>query len=245
MLRGMSHTTTGAGGRLARLQAARLYLVLPTLHADASAVQERDHAARLLLVARAAVAGGTDVVQLREKHREDARLVALATELARTCADLGALFIVNDSPQLALQSLADGVHVGQDDMSVAAVRAIVGEDMLIGLSTHARAEIDAAEPRAPDGSRRADYIGVGPVHETPTKPGRAAVGVELVSYAAAHARVPFFAIGGLHEGNLREVIDAGAKRVVILRAIADAEDPSEAAHMIRTALDGGRGEARA
>src|SRR4029078_7913838 len=115
---------------------------------------------------------------------------------------------------VAREAGADGVHVGQDDMPVSQVRALVGEDLLVGLSTHAPAEIDAVD------AGLVDYIGVGPVHETPTKPGRPAVGSELVAYASAHARVPFFAIGGLHEGNLQEVIAAGATRACVLRAIA-------------------------
>ena len=104
--------------------------------------------------------------------------------------------------------------------------------MLIGLSTHAPAEIDAVDPAL------VDYIGVGPVHETPTKAGRPAVGLELVRYAAANARVPFFAIGGLNAGNIGEVTEAGATRVVVLRAIADAADPEAAARELRTKLGG-------
>ncbi len=108
---------------------------------------------------------------------------------------------------------------------------------MIGLSTHAPGEIDAAAPAADDGTPLVDYIGVGPVHETPTKPGRPAVGHELVRYAAAHAAVPFFAIGGLDSANLDEVLDAGATRIVVLRAIADAEDPQAAAEALRAQLD--------
>ena len=120
-------------------------------------------------------------------------------------------------------------------MAVADVRELVGADMLIGLSTHAPAEIDAADPRA--GSPAVDYIGVGPVHATPTKPGRPAVGLELVRYAAAHAPVPFFAIGGLDAHNVGEVLAAGASRVCVLRAVADVEDPERAARELRGLLD--------
>jgi thiamine-phosphate pyrophosphorylase len=149
------------------------------------------------------------------------------------CERIGMMLIVNDRPQVALESGADGVHVGQDDMPVEQVRELVGDDMLVGLSTHAPAEIDAADPEL------VDYIGVGPVHETPTKQGRAAVGVELVRYAAQHARVPFFAIGGLDASNVAEVRSAGAERVVVLRAIADAEDPEAAARELRGLLEPG------
>ena len=108
---------------------------------------------------------------------------------------------------------------------------MVGPDMLIGLSTHARSEIDAED------AALADYIGVGPVHETPTKPGRPAVGLELIRYAAEHSPVPFFAIGGLDVSNLGEAIEAGARRAVVLRAIAAAEEPERAARALRELLD--------
>jgi len=209
--------------RRSRLAAARLYLVC-------DAVPERHGLADLL---RSAAAGGVDIAQLREKHLPDDELVAVANAARALCERLGTLLIINDRPSVALQAGADGVHVGQEDMAVAEVRELVGPDMLIGLSTHAPREIDAVDPSL------VDYIGVGPLHETPTKPGRAAVGLELVRYAAAHAPVPFFAIGGLHAGNLPEAVDAGATRVCVLRAIADAEEPERAARALRHALDGG------
>ena len=171
------------------------------------------------------------MVQLREKQLGDERLVAVADAAHALCERLGALLIVNDRPSVALEAGADGVHVGQEDMPVAEVRELVGPDMLIGLSTHAPEEIDA-----PDAAL-ADYIGVGPVHETPTKPGRPAVGLELIRYAARHSPVPFFAIGGLDSHNLGEAIDAGARRAVVLRAVADAEDPQSAARSLHELLD--------
>jgi thiamine-phosphate pyrophosphorylase len=180
---------------------------------------------------RAAVAGGVEVVQVREKHLDDDRLMAVAHAMRALCERIGALLIVNDRPLVAQEVGADGVHVGQDDMPVAEVRELLGPEVLIGLSTHAPGEIDA--PAA----RLADYIGVGPVHQTPTKPGRPAVGLELVRYAATHARSPFFAIGGLDAGNLVEVLDAGARRAVVLRAISDAEDPKGAARGLRQLIE--------
>ena len=212
--------------RRARLARARLYLVCP--ERGAAGAEEPRELERLV---REAATGGVDVVQLREKHLPDEQLAALASALRGPCERAGALLIVNDRPHVALTAGADGVHVGQDDMPVAEARELIGPDMLIGLSTHARAEIDARD------AAQADYIGVGPVHETPTKPGRPAVGIELVRYAAGHARTPFFAIGGLHAGNLAPVLEAGARRAVVLRAIAAASDPQAASRELRELLD--------
>jgi thiamine-phosphate pyrophosphorylase len=207
--------------RRARIDAARLYLVCDSRPGDRGLEE----------VLPAAISGGVDVVQLRDKQLEDGPLAEAAAVAAGACKQHGALFVLNDRPDIATQVRADGVHVGQDDMDVARAREIVGPDMLIGLSTHSQRQIDAED------AQLADYIGVGPVHETPTKPGRAAVGVELVRYAAAHARTPFFAIGGLHAGNLAATLDAGARRAVVLRAIADADDPQRAARALRKLLD--------
>jgi thiamine-phosphate pyrophosphorylase len=161
--------------------------------------------------------------------------VAVAHAARALSEQLGLLLIVNDRPFVASESGADGVHVGQDDAQVADVRELVGEEMLIGLSTHTPEQIDATNPAL------VDYVGVGPVHETPTKPGRPAVGTELVRYAADHSRVPFFAIGGLDAENLAEAIDAGASRVCVLRAITDAADPERSARELRDLLDGAAG----
>jgi thiamine-phosphate pyrophosphorylase len=213
--------------RRARLAAARLYLVCDCMPG------ERDLSEFLT----AAIAGGVDVVQLREKNLEDEFLAEAASVAADACDANGALFILNDRPDIAAAVRADGVHVGQDDVSVAEARKIVGPDMLVGLSTHRPSEIDSAFPTAPDGTPYVDYIGVGPVHATPTKPGRPAVGAELVSYATAHAHVPFFAIGGIDSENVVEALDAGASRVCVLRAISDARDPERAALTLRAALE--------
>jgi thiamine-phosphate pyrophosphorylase len=214
--------------RLARLAAARLYLVCDTMPGG--------HPLRDFLPM--AISGGVEIVQLRVKDdswREDPYerrfLLEASAHAAEMCGERGALFVVNDYPEIALEAGADGVHVGQEDMPARDVRELMGEDMLIGLSTHAPSEIDAADPAL------VDYIGVGPVHTTPTKPGRPAVGVELVRYAAAHAAVPFFAIGGLDAHNVGEVLDAGASRVCVLRAVADAESPEYAARELRRLLD--------
>ncbi len=214
--------------RRARLAAARLYLVC-----------DAKPGGRLLPdFLPMALSGGVEIVQLRvkdidwqEDRNERRFLLEMATHVAEMCEAGGALFVVNDYPEIAVEVSADGVHVGQDDMAVADVRALAGPEMLIGLSTHAPGEIDAV-----DGAL-VDYIGVGPVHATPTKPGRPAVGLELVRYAAAHARVPFFAIGGLDAHNVGEALDAGASRICVLRALANTENPERAARELRGLLD--------
>ncbi len=154
----------------------------------------------------------------------------MASAARLLCAELGALLIVNDRPWVAREARADGVHVGQDDIPPAEVRELVGPELLIGLSTHSPAQIDAVDAGV------VDYIGVGPIHATPTKPGRAAVGLELIGHAATHAPVPFFAIGGLDADNLGPALGAGATRVCVLRAIADAADPAAAASALREQL---------
>ncbi|HTC72176.1 MAG TPA: thiamine phosphate synthase [Solirubrobacteraceae bacterium] len=204
-----------------RLAAARLYMVCG---ADPDGSE-------LPTLLRAASAGGVEIVQLREKHLPDEELASIAIAMRILCEQLGTLLIVNDRPWVAREAEADGVHVGQDDIPVSELRELVGPDMLIGLSTHTPEQIDAVDASV------VDYIGVGPIHQTPTKPGRPAVGVELIRYAAARAPVPFFAIGGLDANNLPQALDAGATRVCVLRAIAAAADPQRAAQELREQLD--------
>jgi thiamine-phosphate pyrophosphorylase len=175
-----------------------------------------------------ALRGGVDIFQLREKHAGDDELLRAAQAARRLCDGHGALFVVNDRPDIAVAARADGVHLGQDDMAVEDARAIVGPELLIGRSTHS--------PEQVDGAAGADYIGVGPVHATPTKLGRPAVGVDLVRYAAANARVPFFAIGGLDATTLPEAVRAGATRAAVVRAISEAADPEASARALRAAL---------
>ncbi len=219
----ISAEPVGATRRM-RLAASRLYLVCAASSTGPP----------LAGLVRAAVCGGADIVQLREKQLPDDQLTALARATQEQCRRLGALLIVNDRPDVALAAGADGVHVGQDDMPAAEVRELVGPERLIGLSTHSPSQIDQVDRAL------VDYIGVGPIHETPTKPGRPAVGLELVRYAAANAPVPFFAIGAIDAGNLAEVLAAGASRVCVLRAIADADEPERAARELRVRLDDAR-----
>ena len=205
--------------RRRRLAAARLYLVCDARPGDREPEPFID----------AALDGGVDLVQLRAKEASDEEIVRAAAIFRAACERHGALFLVNDRPDLAAACDADGVHVGQDDAPVAEARAAVGPERLVGLSTHAPAEVDAAAG--------VDYIAVGPVHATPTKPGRPAVGLQLVHHAARAARVPWFAIGGLNAGNVGEVLGAGARRIVVVPAIAEAPDPRAAAAELRAALD--------
>jgi thiamine-phosphate diphosphorylase len=179
-------------------------------------------------VAEAALRGGVDVVQLRAKGGADDDLLDIARELRRLAGVHGALLIVNDSPELAVRAGADGVHVGQGDASVALARRVVGPDRIVGLSAETPGQIAAA--------RGADYLGVGPVYATPTKPEGVAAGLDLVRAAARTARVPWFAIGGVDESTLDEVKAAGATRIAVVRAIADAPDPEAAARALKARL---------
>jgi thiamine-phosphate pyrophosphorylase len=194
-----------------RAAESRLYLVTP-VRPELEAFLE------------AAVRGGVDLVQVRERELPDGELLR-ALALARAVTHrLGVPLVVNDRPDLAALCDADYVHVGQDDLPVEAARSFgVG----VGLSTHARKEIDSAE---------ADYIGVGPVYATPTKEGRAPVGLELVRYAAERARLPWFAVGGIDGTNVADVVAAGARRIAVVRAIVEAPDPERAARELRAAL---------
>lgn len=175
-------------------------------------------------VLEAAIRGGVDIVQIREKRLPDRALLAALTTARTVTARHGVPLVVNDRPDLAVLAEADFVHLGQDDLPVRVARRLCAA---VGLSTHAPAEIDEAD---------ADYLGVGPVFATPTKPGRPAVGLELVRYAAEHARQPWFAIGGIDTTNAAEVVAAGARRLAVVRAISDATDPQGAARTLRALL---------
>ena len=199
--------------------------------------------ARLYLVARSElvagkladlvpelVGAGVGIIQLREKEMAEEDIRRAAGSILDACRAAGVPFILNDRPDIAAAIGADGVHVGQDDSPVPAARRASGG--IVGLSTHSRQQIVAAEPVRPD------YIAVGPVFETPTKPGRPAVGLELPGFAAEHANVPWFAIGGIDSRNINSVVDAGATRVVVVRAITEAADPVVAAAALRAQLPG-------
>ncbi|HEY7196914.1 MAG TPA: thiamine phosphate synthase [Gaiellaceae bacterium] len=193
------------------LAGARLYLVTAA-RPDLTAFLE------------AAVRGGVDAVQLREKALPDGELLVVLEEAREATRRLGVPLVVNDRPDLAVLVAADAVHLGQDDLPVESARRL---GIPVGQSTHAPQEIDRSV---------ADYLGVGPVHATPTKAGRPAVGIDLVRHAARNARVPWFAIGGIDASNVGDVVAAGAARIAVVRAIGEADDPESAARTLRAEL---------
>ena len=195
-----------------RLAAARLYVI--------SSDDDPDRQAAVLC---GAIDGGAGIVQLRNKLAAPGQLLDAARRVAAHARAHAALFIVNDTPDLVEASGAHGVHVGQDDGALSEVRARLPRGALVGRSTHSL--VQATEAVA-DG---ADYIGVGPVHATPTKPGRPAVGLGLLREVVPVVEVPWFAIGGLDAANLADALAAGATRVAVVRAVAGAADPAAAA----------------
>jgi thiamine-phosphate pyrophosphorylase len=206
------------GGRRRRLAAARVYLCTPI----------RDDLAEF---ADAVLGAGVDVIQLRDKHAGAVPLLRAVAVLREATDRHGALVAVNDRADVALAAGADILHLGQDDLPMDWARRIVGEQVLLGRSTH---DLEQARCAVAEGW---DYFAVGPVHPTATKPGRPAVGTALLQAVAALAPpVPWFAIGGVDRSNLAEVMEAGVSRIVVVRAITDAVDPAAAAAELRRAL---------
>ncbi len=204
--------------RRERLARSRLYLV----------IEARPHGGDPAPLLERALRGGVDIVQLRDKDLDDDELVAAAAPFRASCDAHGALFVLNDRPDLVAACGADGVHVGQEDTPAEEARRQIGFDRLLGVSTHSREQMLAAA--------EADYVGVGTIFATPTKPGNEAAGLELVRTAAATLEIPWFAIGGIDLGNVADVAAAGARGVAVVRAIRDADDPEAAARALRAAL---------
>lgn len=207
----------------ARLAGARLYVLLT----GASC------AAALDWTIAEAAAGGADVIQLREKSLPDRALIARARDCRRWAHRAGALFVMNDRPDLARLAEADGVHLGQDDLPVAEARRVLGPDALVGVSTHSMEQLRQA---VLDG---ASYVGVGPVFASGTKSFEALAGLDYVRAAAAATTLPAFAIGGIDGGNVGQVVAAGARRIAVSRAVACSDDPRGAAAGLRAALRDG------
>jgi len=206
--------------RRERLERARLYVVTAT-RPDLGGFLD------------SILGAGVDLVQLRDKHAEAGDLLRYADTFREAATRHGALFVVNDRPDVALAAGADGVHLGQNDLPPAVARRVLGPDAIIGLSCHLPDDYASAPPEA-------DYLTAGPVHETPTKPGRPGVGLELVRYAAAHADRPWFAIGGIGPTNVAEVAGAGATRIVVVRAVTEANDPAAAVRELLAELSAAR-----
>lgn len=204
--------------RRERLARSRLYLVL----------EARPHGADPRPLLDAALRGGVDVVQLRDKELADQALVAAADPFRTACEEHGALFVLNDRPDLVEECGADGAHVGRSDMPIEDARALVGPDRLIGTSASTAAELAAVGG--------ADYVGV-TAFATPTKEDAVAGGLELLGDAAKSLDVPWFAIGGVELSTIGDVLAAGAPGVAVVRAIRDADDPETAARLLRSALD--------
>lgn len=201
--------------RTDRLQDARLYLCTDAREKQGDLEQFLD----------AALSGGVDIVQLRQKEMEAADELAALEVFKDACKRHGKLLAVNDRADIAFAAGADVLHLGQRDLPVHAARAVIGPEPIVGRSTHTFSQVNAAV--AEQGS---EYFCVGPTWETPTKPGRQAAGLDLVSYAASRQQSkPWFAIGGIDLDRLDQVIEAGATRVVVVRAITDADDPAAAA----------------
>jgi thiamine-phosphate pyrophosphorylase len=207
--------------RRQRLRWARLYFVCEALP------RGRDPEALL----NATMGAGTGMIELRDRDQPRTVIERSGRTFRRLANTYSALFIVNDDPYLAQELGADGVHVGQDDMSPAEARKVMGPDAIIGLSTHSREQIDAAA------NEPVDYISVGPIWETPSKEGRPATGLELIRTAAEVAQRPWFAIGGIDPGNVGQVVEAGAQRICVVRAIRDAPDPRAATAALFDAVD--------
>jgi thiamine-phosphate pyrophosphorylase len=223
------------------LHAARLYLCTDARREQGDFRQFVD----------AAFAGGVDIIQLRDKSIEAAEELELLAVLKESAVRHGRLWAVNDRADIAVLSGAPVFHIGQKDLPLTAARALLNGNAAIGLSSHSREQVDAAVAAAA-GPSALDYFCVGPLWATPTKPGRAAVGLDLVKYAAAAAAgpegqantpdggVPWFAIGGIDHSNVEEVVEAGARRIVVVRAITEADDPAAAAASLLAALDAAR-----
>lgn len=179
-----------------------------------------------------ALEGGVDILQLREKKMPANKVFELGKKVKQLCLQYDTTFIVNDRVDIAYLLGADGVHLGQDDLDVKSAKEILGNNAIVGISTHAP---EQALKAVADG---ADYIGVGPVFATPTKEGRIPVGLEYVKWVSENVTLPAFAIGGIDEDNVKDVIDAGLNRVAVVRAIINAESPKVVAEKILSILNG-------
>jgi thiamine-phosphate pyrophosphorylase len=203
------------------LSGRRLYGILDTGYVPAE---------RMIPMAVALMAGGVQILQLRAKRETPAQILSIAREVAPLCRREGIPFLINDHPELVGEAGADGTHIGQEDMSVAEARSLAGPDALIGKSTHSPEQASASVAEGPD------YIGFGPLFATPTKPDYRPIGTDHIRTVIRSVPFPVFCIGGIVEGNLGEVISAGAENVVMVSDLLTAPDPREKAARCRSLL---------
>ena len=201
--------------KLSKLSNKKLYLVT-----DSSKFNSQDEFLDKIALS---LKGGVQIIQLREKISSTKLFIETGKKVKELCAIYDAIFIINDRIDVAHVVGADGVHLGQDDMDINSARDILGKDAIVGISTHSPEQAQKAILSG------ADYIGVGPVFETPTKPGRKAVGTDYVEWASKNVDIPWFAIGGINLDNAKQVIEAGASRIAVVRAIINSENPELAA----------------
>lgn len=198
-----------------RLQNKKLYLVTNS--------DQFENDDKFLNAVAASLKGGVQILQLREKNASASRMIELGKKLRELCSIYGVLFIMNDRVDIAKIVEADGVHLGQDDVDIYSAREILGLSAIIGISTHSPEQAVKAQKEG------ADYIGIGPVFETATKPDRQVVGLDFVSWASNNLEIPFFATGGINLDNLQEVLNSGASSVAVDRAIINNKNPEQAA----------------
>lgn len=185
---------------------------------------------QLIPIVEAALQGGLTLVQYRDKNSEDSAKLANAEKLSQLCHSYEALFIVNDRVDIAIAVNADGVHLGQEDFPISSARKILGSSRIIGCSTTNPEEMQRAIAQG------ADYIGVGPIYATPTKPGKNPAGLDYLSYVAENCDLPWFAIGGIGTSNVNDVLATGAKRIAVVRAIMKAEQPTKVTQYLLSQL---------
>jgi len=197
--------------------------------------RERLKDARLFLICEgfdeerleAALRGGVDIVELMDNGQERDEILAAAARLKPVCERHGVPLMLNNCPELVAAAGADGVHIDRAGIDIAQARATIGPELLLGSSAHTPLEVDAAQQLP------VDYISIGPVHATPTRPDRPAAGYTLVTYASRNSRLPFFAVGGIEPHNTGAVAAAGARRIAVVRAITEADDPERSALVLR------------
>lgn len=211
--------STRGDERRERLRRSRLYVVTGAREENRDLPDFLD----------AILGAGVDIVQLREKEAEAGDLVRWSRVFRKAADKHGALFTMNDRADIAIACEADGLHLGQNDLPPQWARRIIGSDLILGLSCHSSTDHDNAPGEA-------DYLTAGPIWPTPTKPGREGTGLELLHRAALRVRRPWFAIGGVDANNVREVVGAGARRIVIVRAVTEADDPASVVRALLAAL---------